>query len=171
MCRRVALSTMGRTGRAPGPRPPIQLVVGLFARPGWREAALGRSSLLLPVDDAEHQLQVLSDRAFPCGAATPRLRERGTARGRREPPCPSCACAFPAPGRFPHSRRERPAPPRGSRPSLPPTSARTSARKASMRWSDQLVNSPARSPLAPLRSLERIARTVLLCRSATPNDA
>jgi hypothetical protein len=34
---------MGRTGRAPGPRPPIQLVVGLLAQPGWREAAAGQS--------------------------------------------------------------------------------------------------------------------------------
>jgi hypothetical protein len=31
------------------------------------------------VDDAEHQLQVLSDVAFPGGAAIPRLRERGSA--------------------------------------------------------------------------------------------
>jgi hypothetical protein len=73
---------MGRTGRAPGPRPPIQLVVGLFARPGWREAALGQSSLLLPV---EHQLQVLSDARSPAalqllGYASAAQRAAGVSR-------------------------------------------------------------------------------------------
>jgi hypothetical protein len=43
--------------------------------------------------------------AFPCGAATPRLRERGTARGRRERHCPSCACSSLPLGRSPRSRR------------------------------------------------------------------
>ena len=41
---------------------------------------LAPSTLLLPVDDAGRQ-----DARSPGGAATPRLRERGTARGRREP--------------------------------------------------------------------------------------
>jgi hypothetical protein len=45
--------------------------------------------------------------AFPCVAAAPRPRERGTARGMRERPCPSCACSVPAPGRSPRSRRGR----------------------------------------------------------------
>jgi NAD(P)-dependent dehydrogenase (short-subunit alcohol dehydrogenase family) len=41
-----------------------------------------------------------------------------TTGGTREPPCPSCACSSPAPGRSPPSRRGRPAPPRG--PPFPP---------------------------------------------------
>jgi hypothetical protein len=47
----------------------------------------------LPVDDVEHQCQVLCDLCPPCVAVAPRRRERGTAHDRREPPCPSCACS------------------------------------------------------------------------------
>jgi hypothetical protein len=47
-------------------------------------------------------------------AASPRRCERGTARGRREPPCPSCACSSPcsasSTGRcFEHARAPLPA--------------------------------------------------------------
>ena len=38
--------------------------------------------MLLPVDDAVHQRQVLCD---ACAAVIPRLRERGTSRYRRGP--------------------------------------------------------------------------------------
>ena len=52
--------------------------------------------------------------------ATPRPRERGTARGRREPPCPSCASSAPAAGRSSRNRPGRHAHLPGSRPSLHP---------------------------------------------------
>ena len=45
-------------------------------------------SMQLPVDDGEHQLQVLCDCVSPGGAPAPRRRDRGTARGRRERHCP-----------------------------------------------------------------------------------
>jgi len=85
-----------------------------------------RSHLQRPAP-REHGAQIAGQGAlrcaFPCGAATPRLSERGTARGRREPPCPSCACAKATltPSRIASG--------------FSPASARTSARKASMRWS------------------------------------
>src|SRR6516225_9559532 len=47
-----------------------------------------------------------------------------TARGRCERLGPSCACSPPAPGKSPHNR-----------PGASPASARTSARKDSIRWS------------------------------------
>jgi len=39
-----------------------------------------------------------SPQCVPRRAASRRLRQRGGARGMRERPCPSCACAFPALG-------------------------------------------------------------------------
>ena len=52
--------------------------------------------------------------------AFPRRRENGTARGRRERHCPSCACSSLALGRLPRSQREQRAPHRGLRPVLHP---------------------------------------------------
>ena len=80
----------------------------------------------------------------PRGAAARRLRERRIARGMRERPCPTCASAFPALGRFPRSRRERRVLPRGSLPGLRPRARERRLERNSMRWS--IGNFPMRAP-------------------------
>jgi hypothetical protein len=66
---------------------------GLVVGPWRREAAGGQDSKPVPGGRgicAQASGAPLS--AFPCTAVVHRSRERGTARGRRERPCPSCAC-------------------------------------------------------------------------------
>ena len=93
-------------------------------------------SLHLPVDDAEHQLQVLSDARSPAalqlvGYASAAQR----AGGRREPPCPSCACLFLRLEDFLAVGEGDPHPLADRVRVFASASARTSAGKASMRWS------------------------------------
>jgi hypothetical protein len=81
--------------KAPKTFSPGAMITGSLPRADGNSANIA-TSLYLPVDDGEHQLQVPLRCAFPCGAATPRLRERITARGSHEPLGPSCASSAPA---------------------------------------------------------------------------
>jgi hypothetical protein len=120
---------------------------GFIDRPGRRESgAQSKLDAPLPVDDAEHQFQVLGDPRFlrRCNSSATRA---DTERGRLERPYRSCACSPPAPGRSPRNPRGRRGLPPGPRGASSPASARTSARKDSMRG-------PLVRP-APLASLNR----------------
>jgi hypothetical protein len=77
----------------------------LDSTPGRREAVLGQGSACRSMRLSTSFK--CSPMRVPCGAAVPRLRERGTARVRREALGPPCASSAPAAGRSPRTWRGR----------------------------------------------------------------